>query len=106
MMTTSPYTPREFAPRPWGLARTAPALAGDALRRMSAGRGRVVLPDPCPSEQRSAVVKFRVERDVLSEAVAWVVRGLSNRPPVPVLAGVLLTADEEGTLTFLSLIHI
>ncbi|WP_131103125.1 DNA polymerase III subunit beta [Ornithinimicrobium sufpigmenti] len=45
-------------------------------------------------------MKFRVERDVLSEAVAWVVRGLSNRPPVPVLAGVLLTADEEGTLTF------
>ncbi|OLT19573.1 DNA polymerase III subunit beta [Ornithinimicrobium sp. CNJ-824] len=44
-------------------------------------------------------MKFRVERDVLSEAVAWVVRGLSNRPPVPVLAGVLLTADEEGTLT-------
>ncbi|WP_022923462.1 DNA polymerase III subunit beta [Serinicoccus marinus] len=45
-------------------------------------------------------MKFRVERDVLSEAVAWVVRGLSNRPPVPVLAGVLLTADPEGTLTF------
>ena len=45
-------------------------------------------------------MKFRVERDVLSEAVAWVVRGLSNRPPVPVLAGVLLTADDEGTLTF------
>lgn len=44
-------------------------------------------------------MKFRVERDVLSEAVAWVVRGLSNRPPVPVLAGVLLTADEAGTLT-------
>ncbi|MFX0538990.1 DNA polymerase III subunit beta [Ornithinimicrobium sp. Y1847] len=44
-------------------------------------------------------MKFRVERDVLSEAVAWVVRGLSSRPPVPVLAGVLLTADEEGTLT-------
>jgi len=45
------------------------------------------------------VVKFRVDRDVLSEAVAWVVRGLSNRPPVPVLAGVLLQADEQGTLT-------
>ena len=44
-------------------------------------------------------MKFRVERDVLSEAVAWVVRGLSSRPPVPVLAGVLLTADEQGTLT-------
>lgn len=44
-------------------------------------------------------MKFRVERDVLSEAVAWVVRGLSNRPPVPVLAGVLVRADSEGTLT-------
>jgi DNA polymerase-3 subunit beta len=45
------------------------------------------------------VVKFRVDRDVLSEAVAWVVRGLSNRPPVPVLAGVLVQVDEQGTLT-------
>lgn len=44
-------------------------------------------------------MKFRVERDVLAEAVAWVVRGLSSRPPVPVLAGVLLRADDEGTLT-------
>lgn len=44
-------------------------------------------------------MKFRVERDVLSEAVAWVVRGLSSRPPVPVLAGVLVQADQEGTLT-------
>lgn len=44
-------------------------------------------------------MKFRVERDVLSEAVAWVVRGVSNRPPVPVLAGVLLQADEAGSLT-------
>ncbi len=44
-------------------------------------------------------MKFRVDRDVLAEAVAWVVRGLSSRPPVPVLAGVLLQADAEGTLT-------
>ncbi len=44
-------------------------------------------------------MKFRVERDVLAEAVAWVVRGLSSRPPVPVLAGVLLEADDAGTLT-------
>lgn len=44
-------------------------------------------------------MKFRVERDVLAEAVAWVVRGLSSRPPVPVLAGVLLEADPSGTLT-------
>ena len=44
-------------------------------------------------------MKFRVERDVLAEAVAWVVRGLSSRPPVPVLAGVMVQAHEEGSLT-------
>ncbi|MEO6997926.1 MAG: DNA polymerase III subunit beta, partial [Terracoccus sp.] len=44
-------------------------------------------------------MKFRVERDVLAEAVTWVARGLPARPPVPVLAGVLIQADEEGTLT-------
>jgi DNA polymerase-3 subunit beta len=44
-------------------------------------------------------VKFRVERDVLAEAVTWVARGLPARPPVPVLAGILMQADEEGTLT-------
>ncbi len=44
-------------------------------------------------------MKFRVERDVLAEAVTWAARGLPNRPPVPVLAGVLLEAAEDGTLT-------
>ena len=44
-------------------------------------------------------MKFRVERDVLAEAVTWVARGLPARPPVPVLAGILLEADAEGTLT-------
>jgi DNA polymerase III subunit beta len=44
-------------------------------------------------------VKFRVERDVLADAVTWVARGLPNRPPVPVLAGVLIEASDEGTLT-------
>ena len=44
-------------------------------------------------------MKFRVERDVLAEAVSWVARGLPARPPVPVLAGVLIEASEEGTLT-------
>ena len=55
-----------------------------------------------------SVVKFRVERDVLAEAVTWVARGLPNRPPVPVLAGVLVEASDEGTITLstLSLIHI
>lgn len=44
-------------------------------------------------------MKFRVERDVLAEAVTWAARGLPTRPPVPVLAGVLLEASAEGTLT-------
>jgi DNA polymerase-3 subunit beta len=44
-------------------------------------------------------VKFRVERDVLAEAVTWAARGLPNRPPVPVLAGVLIEAHDDGTLT-------
>jgi len=44
-------------------------------------------------------VKFRVERDVLAEAVTWVARGLPARPPVPVLAGVMLEAFDDGTLT-------
>ncbi len=44
-------------------------------------------------------MKFRVERDVLADAVTWVARGLPSRPPVPVLAGVLLDVAAEGTVT-------
>lgn len=44
-------------------------------------------------------MKFRVDRDVLAEAVAWTARSLPARPPVPVLAGVMLTASDDGTLT-------
>lgn len=44
-------------------------------------------------------MKFRVERDVLAEAVTWAARGLPSRPPVPVLAGILIETDEQGTLT-------
>ncbi|MGW3563424.1 DNA polymerase III subunit beta [Streptomyces sp. NPDC000941] len=43
-------------------------------------------------------MKIRVERDVLAEAVAWAARSLPARPPVPVLAGLLLKA-EESTLS-------
>jgi DNA polymerase-3 subunit beta len=43
-------------------------------------------------------VKFRVERDVLAEAVTWAARALPSRPPVPVLAGLLLEADPDGVL--------
>ncbi|MBB1242444.1 DNA polymerase III subunit beta [Streptomyces durbertensis] len=43
-------------------------------------------------------MKIRVERDVLAEAVAWAAKSLPARPPVPVLAGLLLKA-EEGVLS-------
>lgn len=43
-------------------------------------------------------VKFRVERDVLAEAVTWAARSLPSRPPVPVLAGLLLDADAQGSV--------
>ena len=46
-------------------------------------------------------MKFRVERDVLAEAVTWTARSLSPRPPVPVLSGLLLKA-EAGTVSLSS----
>jgi DNA polymerase III subunit beta len=41
-------------------------------------------------------MKFRVERDVLADAVAWAARSLPARPPVPVLAGLMLDARESS----------
>ena len=41
-------------------------------------------------------MKFRIERDVFAEAVAWTARSLPNRPSVPVLAGLMIEADAEG----------
>lgn len=46
-------------------------------------------------------MKIRVERDVLAEAVAWAARSLPARPPAPVLAGLLLKA-EDGQLSLSS----
>ncbi len=43
-------------------------------------------------------MKFRVERDVLAEAVTWVARALPSNPSVPVLAGLLIKADTDGVL--------
>jgi len=43
-------------------------------------------------------VKFRVERDVLADAVAWAARSLPVRPSVPVLAGLLIEATDDGLL--------
>lgn len=47
-------------------------------------------------------MKFRVERDVLTNAVTWVARTLPARPPVPVLAGLRIEADESGKVVFSS----
>ena len=41
-------------------------------------------------------MKFRVERDVLADAVAWTARSLPARPSVPVLAGLLLETGPRG----------
>ncbi|MGH8970271.1 MAG: DNA polymerase III subunit beta, partial [Actinomycetes bacterium] len=41
-------------------------------------------------------MKLRVERDVLAEAVAWAARSLPARPPVPVLAGLMLDANNDA----------
>ena len=46
-------------------------------------------------------MRFRVDRDVLAEAVAWVARSLPARPPVPVLAGLMLDAS-DGSLVLSS----
>jgi DNA polymerase III subunit beta len=41
-------------------------------------------------------VKFRVDRDVLADAVAWAARSLPVRPSVPVLSGLLIEASDDG----------
>jgi DNA polymerase-3 subunit beta len=47
--------------------------------------------------QEAAEVKFRVERDVLADAVAWTARTLPVRPSAPVLSGLLIEAGGQGT---------
>ena len=41
-------------------------------------------------------MKFRVDRDVLADAVAWAARSLPVRPSVPVLSGLLIEASDDG----------
>jgi DNA polymerase-3 subunit beta len=41
-------------------------------------------------------MKFRVERDAMADAVSWAARSLSTRPTVPVLAGLLLSVDNDS----------
>jgi DNA polymerase-3 subunit beta len=47
-------------------------------------------------------MKFRVDRDVLADAVTWTARTLPARPPAPVLAGVRIEADATGVITLAS----
>ena len=42
-------------------------------------------------------MRFQVDRDVFADAVAWAARTLPARPPVPVLAGLLLEAGGAQT---------
>jgi DNA polymerase-3 subunit beta len=41
-------------------------------------------------------MKFRVERDALADAVTWAARSLSTRPTIPVLAGLLLSVNNDS----------
>lgn len=43
-------------------------------------------------------MELRVERDVLADAVTWAAKTIPSRPAIPVLAGIKLVADSEGTL--------
>ena len=43
-------------------------------------------------------MKVRCDRDVLSEALQTVQRGVSTRPGIPALTGVLIQAEEAGAL--------
>lgn len=45
------------------------------------------------------VMELRVDRDELAGAVAWAARALPTRPPVPVLAGMLVEMDDRLRLS-------
>ena len=63
-------------------------------------RAYVWFPSACqlfvPPLVEETLVKFRVERDVFADAVAWAARSLPVRPSSPVLAGLLIEASDAG----------
>ncbi|TQK76681.1 DNA polymerase III subunit beta [Rarobacter incanus] len=44
-------------------------------------------------------MKFRLDRDVLAEAVTWTARTLPQRPPAPVLSGVLIHSQDSSSIS-------
>ncbi len=78
-------------PRSWGRThREAPTPRGQKTRH----HGRI---HPRSNHKiRRNEVKFRVDRDVFADAVAWAARSLPVRPSAPVLAGLLIEATPEG----------
>lgn len=51
--------------------------------------------EPAPSPP---TIKFTVDRDEFADAVTWASKNLPQRPIIPVLSGVTLTANADGTL--------
>lgn len=62
-------------------ARLAPSQSTPAHREHATGRG--------------GTVKIRVERGTLADAVAWAARTLPSRPSLPVLACLVLSAQDD-----------
>ena len=44
-------------------------------------------------------MKITVQHDVFTEAVTWVARTIPNRPAIPVLAGMKIVAQDNGTMS-------
>lgn len=47
-------------------------------------------------------MKLRVEHDVFADVVSWVARTIPSRPSLPVLAGMKIEADKDGTVALSS----
>merc|ERR1712147_19986 len=52
----------------------------------------------CETPSQGDAVEIRLERDVMAEAVAWAARSLPNRPTVPILAGLLVRAQDDSVV--------
>src|SRR5690606_35234048 len=82
----------------------ATTVRGNTLERTSIGSPRHVRTEvrvsyPLYRHVRESYVQFHVNRDVFSEAVSFVVKLLPQRNPQPILAGVLIEATEDGSLS-------